>query len=239
MSHCSIIDLYTELATNPGKDFGWEKGLQNAVNHGYKEDWIKEIPEKVWHCCAAVGNPFDAGEFNAGESVLDIGCGAGVDLCVAALLVGEAGSVFGIDLTPAMVERSRSNAKLAGLSNITVHESSITKLPHKDRSINSVISNGAINLAQDKAAVFSEVFRVLTHGGQLCFADMIKEDTYSVEACCSEKESWADCVAGTLSSAEIIHLLKEAGFVDVQLLGTNHYKTSSSTIGATFRARKA
>jgi SAM-dependent methyltransferase len=237
MMHHSIVDLYTDLANNPDKDFGWDKGMQNALNHGYKEEWIKAIPEKVWRYCAAVGNPFDAGEFHAGESVLDIGCGAGVDLCVASLLVGKTGSVFGVDFTPAMVERSRNNAKLAALSNITVHENSITKLPYEDDSINTVISNGAINLASAKDVVFSEVYRVLAHGGQFCFADMIKDNAH-LETCGCEKESWADCVAGTLRSGEVIQLLEEAGFIDVQLLGTNHYKTSSSTIGATFRARK-
>jgi len=112
MSNNSILDLYTELANNPGKGFGWDTGLQNARNHGYKEAWIAAIPEEVWSYSAAVGNPFNAGELCEGDSVMDIGCGAGVDICVASLLVGDTGRVYGIDITPAMVEKSKHNAAI-------------------------------------------------------------------------------------------------------------------------------
>lgn len=237
MTNHSILDLYTDLANNPGKDFGWDTGLKNARNHGYNESWIETIPEEIWSYCAAVGNPFNYLESLEGGSVLDIGCGAGVDLCVASLLVGSTGNVFGIDVTPAMVEKAKHNATIAGMSNITVYESSFYELPIEDNSMSTVISNGAINLAESKEAVFSEIYRVLIKGGHLCFSDMIKDKSNPEEILC-KKESCADCVAGTLQSDELIHLLEETGFVDVKLLNTNHYKTSASTVGATFSARK-
>ena len=237
MSNSSIIDLYTELANNPDKDFGWEKGLQNARNHGYKDEWINSIPEQVWAYCAAVGNPFEAGKINEGDSILDIGCGAGVDLCVASLLVGEKGMVLGVDLTPSMVLKARENATNASLLNITVYEASIDKLPVENNSVNIVISNGAINLASSKETVFSEIYRVLVKGGHLYFSDMIKDENIIETKCCNT-ESWADCVAGTLKSDELIQLMKHAGFVEAKQVGTNHYKTSASTIGSTFTARK-
>ena len=238
MSNNSILDLYTDLANNPDKDFGWDTGLKNARNHGYKQAWIEAIPEEVWNYSAAVGNPFNAGELCEGDSVLDIGCGAGVDVCVASLLVGDSGRVYGVDITPAMVEKAKHNAAIAGLSNITVVEGSFDRLPIDDGAMSVVISNGAINLAALKEAVFSEIYRVLIKGGHLYFSDMIKDESNLDENCCN-KESWADCVAGTLRSDEIIQLLEKAGFVDVRLLSTNHYKTSTSTVGATFSARKA
>ena len=237
MSNQSILELYTELANNPDKDFGWDTGLQNARNHGYKEVWIEAIPEKIWSYCAAVGNPFNAGEIGEGDSVLDIGCGAGVDTCVASLLVGNSGSVYGLDITPAMVEKAKHNADIAGLSNITVFEGSFDKLPIGDGTVNIVISNGAINLAGSKEIVFSEIYRVLINGGHLYFSDMIKDENNLDEVCCS-KDSWADCIAGTLRSDELIQLLEKAGFTDARILNTNHYKTSSSTVGATFSAKK-
>lgn len=237
MSHHSIVELYTELANNPDKDFGWDKGLQNAINHGYRDEWIKQIPEEIWSYCAAVGNPFSAGDLYEGASILDIGCGAGIDLCVASLLTGEKGKVFGVDVTPAMVEKSRQHAKLAKLSNIVVSEGSIESLPIEDSSINIVISNGAINLASSKENVFSEIYRVLKNNGQLYFCDMIKDENNLDESCCNNT-SWADCVAGTLKSSELIQMLEDAGFNEVRLLSTNHYKTSASTIGATFCAQK-
>jgi arsenite methyltransferase len=241
MSRHQIIDLYTELVNYPEKDFGWDKGLQNALNHNYKEKWIKGIPEEIWRYCAAVGNPFEAGEIHAGESVLDIGCGAGVDLCVASLLVGEKGNVFGIDVTPAMVEKARFHAGLARLSNIIVSEGTIEKLHIEDNSIDVVISNGSINLASSKENVFSEIYRVLKKSGRLYFADMIKDES-NLEGNCEEsgcnKESWADCVAGTLRGGALIQILIDAGFNEVQLLSSNHYKTSATTVGATFSAKK-
>ena len=237
MSNNSILDLYTELANNPDKDFGWDTGLKNARNHGYKQAWIEAIPEEVWNYSAAVGNPFNAGDLCEGDSVLDIGCGAGVDVCVASLLVGDSGRVYGVDITPAMVEKAKHNADIAGLSNITVYEGSIEKLPIDDGAVNVVISNGAINLAGSKEIVFSEIYRVLNNAGYLYFSDMIKDENNLDEVCCS-KESWADCVAGTLRSDELIKLLEKAGFTNAKMLNTNHYKTSSSTIGATFSARK-
>jgi arsenite methyltransferase len=237
MTNHSILDLYTDLANNPGKDFGWDTGLQNARNHGYNESWIEAIPEEIWSYCAAVGNPFNDVESLEGCSVLDIGCGAGVDLCVSSLLVGSTGNVFGVDVTPAMVEKAKHNTTIAGMSNITVYESSFDELPIEDNSVSTVISNGAINLAMSKESVFSEIYRVLIKGGHLCFSDMIKDESNPVESCC-EKESWADCVAGTLKSDEIIQLLEKTGFVDVEMLNTNHYKTSASTVGATFSAIK-
>lgn len=239
MSHDSIIKLYTDLTINPDKEFGWDIGLQNARNHNYKEEWIEIIPKEIWDYCAAVGNPFDAAVINEEDTVLDIGCGAGIDLCVASLLVGKKGNVFGVDVTPSMVEKARQHAILANLPNITVSEASIENLPLEDESVHVVISNGAINLAPSKQKVFSEIHRVLKHGGNLYFSDMIKDENNLEESCCSSKESWADCVAGTLKSRDLLLMLGEAGFAESRMLSTNHYKTSSSTVGATFCAKKA
>ena len=236
-SNNSIIDLYTDLANNPEKDFGWDKGINNAKNHHYKDEWLQAIPQQVWQYCAAVGNPFELGAFNKGDSVLDIGCGAGIDLCVASLLVGETGMVSGIDITPAMVELANDNAKASGLNNVQAFEAPFENLPIKDESINIVISNGAINLASAKEKVFAEIYRILSTGGALYFADMIKNKSNSKPSSCSG-ESWADCVAGTLHGDELINLIKKVGFTNVEHVALTHYKTSDSTIGATFIAYK-
>lgn len=236
-SNNSIVDLYTDLANNPKKDFGWDKGIANAKNHHYNDEWLQVIPQQVWQYCAAVGNPFTLGSFHEGSSVLDIGCGAGVDLCAASLLVGETGKVFGIDLTPAMVELANKNAQLSSLNNIQAYQGSFEDLPFDNELIDIVISNGAINLAVSKEKVFSEIYRVLAVGGALYFADMIKDENYSQPDTCSNG-SWADCVAGTLRSNELVSLIQAAGFSDVEQVSLTNYKTSDSTIGATFRAFK-
>jgi len=232
-----VIALYSDLALNPHKDFGWDKGVENARNHGYKEEWIEQLPVQLWDYCAAVGNPFAIGEFYEGATVLDLGCGAGVDLCVAALLVGESGKVIGVDITPLMVETAQHHAHQAGLLNVQVVEATLESLPFEDESVDFIISNGAINLTQSKEKVFAEAFRVLRPSGKLYFADMIKRSDIQVSACCAE-DSWADCVAGTLEEGCLLAQISGAGFSDAQCLGHTHYTTSASTIGATFCAVK-
>ncbi len=247
MAECNqIIALYSELADEPKKDFGWAKGLENAKAHGYSQEWFTMLPYEVWDYCAAVGNPFSLGEINKGETVLDLGCGAGVDLLVSALKVGEMGRVIGVDITPKMVEKSRYHAKLAGFHNVEVLESSFDAIEIEDESVDVVISNGAINLTACKESVFSEVYRVLRPEGRLMFADMIDisdhEDTTcptEQSSCCSsQEEDWANCVAGTLRKEELIKILQEAGFAGVECVNINHYSTAETTRGATFTATK-
>ena len=233
-----IRSLYTELAVHPDKDFGWGKGKENARRLGYDAAWLDRLPESVWESACAVGNPFGLGPIRAGETVLDLGCGAGADACIAALLVGSQGRVVGVDATPAMVEKARCSAQLAGLANVEVHQADMVHLPLPDACIDLVISNAAINLAPDKTSVFREVCRALRPGGRLQFADMVRS-----EACCATpqtgaKTSWADCVSGTLPAEQVVATLRDAGFREAALVGYTDYKTSPTTIGATFRAVK-
>lgn len=242
-----VIELYTELAQNPHKDFGWDKGIENAKEHGYKKEWLEKIPSSIWQYCAAVGNPFIDAEIKEYDTVLDIGCGAGVDLLVSSLLVGQGGKVVGVDITPKMVEVARENTKLFGCSNITVLESTFDSIAIEDESVDVVISNGAINLASCKESVFAEIYRVLKPKGKISFADMINiskpiADCYSLEEniCCSSdgEEDWANCVAGTMREHELIELIQKAGFKDVKCNGHTHYTTAETTRGAIFSATK-
>lgn len=100
-----IRALYNDLALHPEKDFGWGKGKENARYLGYNQNWLERFSASVWESAAAVGNPFSLGPIHPGETVLDFGCGAGADLCIAALLAGPTGHLIGFDLTPAMVKR--------------------------------------------------------------------------------------------------------------------------------------
>lgn len=229
--------LYTELALRPDKEFGWGKDKGNGRQLGYADDWLARLPDVVWESAAAVGNPFAIGPVHPGETVVDLGCGAGADACVAALLVGDKGKVYGIDATPAMVAKATSNAKAAGLSQIEFREADMIYLGLPDAIADVVISNGAINLTLDKPKAFAEVFRILRRGGRFQFADMVREHG-AMGACCGES-SWADCISGTMGVDKIKILLHEAGFVDAQLVEFTGYKTSPSTVGATFKAHKA
>ena len=230
-----LIALYTKLADNPDSEFGWGKGKANARQLGYSGSWLNRLPDVVWESAAAVGNPFKLGEIVSGETVLDVGCGAGADACVAALLVGDTGKVIGVDCTPAMINKAQRNAQLSELENTEFFVADINNLPMADNTVDVVISNGAINLLEDKEKVFWELYRVLKSGGRLQIADMVRE-TDVCSSADTENESWADCVQGTLPVIQLLEMISDAGFSDVGILELTGYKTSESTNGALKRA---
>lgn len=230
--------LYTELAKHPEKEFGWGKGKQNARTLGYAEEWLDYLPDTVWESAAAVGNPFSPGPIHAGETVIDLGCGAGADACIAAMLVGNEGMVFGIDCTPAMVTKASENATASGFPQVVIQEAEMSTLPLPDCIADVLISNGAINLAADKHTVLGEVFRVLRPGGRLQIADMVRDPCTADADCGGGEESWADCVSGTLQPDTFLAMLSKAGFVDVELAAYTAYRTATSTTGALFKAIK-
>ena len=131
------------------------------------------MSETVTATFCGVGNPFTLGTVNEGESVLDIGCGSGVDTIFAAKMTGSSGKVVGIDIMPEMLQRAKENLKLANLDNVTYEQESSDKLSFPDENFDVVISNGVFNLVPDKTKALSEVFRVLKPGGRLMIADQI------------------------------------------------------------------
>jgi len=235
-----IRRLYSKLALHPEHDFGWKKGKENAKQLGYDQRMLDQIPDVVWETSAAVGNPFSAGLIYIGETVVDLGCGAGADLCVAALLVGDTGRVTGIDVTPEMVEKARSNIELMGLANAKVELGNFVNLPSDENTADVVISNGAINLSPKQLCVFQEVLRVLKPNGRLYLADMIRLDYSASSSCHSDNnaDSWANCVAGTLSRQCLEKLMTDAGFQNVTFVKMTGYHTAPETEGAIFRATK-
>ncbi|MGD8674146.1 MAG: methyltransferase domain-containing protein, partial [Thiogranum sp.] len=121
-----LLELYTRLAQEPDADFGWGKGKENARLLGYAEAWLVRLPDCVWESSAAVGNPFNLGPVQTGETVVDIGCGSGADACIAALTVGGEGNVFGFDCTPAMIGKAARNAIASGLGQVVFQEAEMT-----------------------------------------------------------------------------------------------------------------
>jgi arsenite methyltransferase len=140
------------------------------------------VPEETARSFAGVANPFSLGRIEPGQVVLDLGCGAGTDLLVAAQMVGPEGRAIGVDMTPAMLERARQSAAAMGVANVELHESLIESLPLPDESVDVVISNGVIDLVPDKDAVFSELDRVLRPGGRLQLADVVIHTEVSEDA---------------------------------------------------------
>jgi len=170
---CLISDKYTEVAQTPEKGFHFHTGKPLAMMLAYPEDVVDALPSGAVESFAGTGNPFSMGDLHPGETVLDVGCGAGFDTLIAARQVGPAGRVISVDMTPAMLEKARAGAREAGLTNIDFREGLAEALPLDDGSIDVVISNGVINLCPDKMAVMQEIQRVLKPGGRIQIGDIV------------------------------------------------------------------
>jgi len=175
-----IKKTYASVSQEPEKDFIFPTGRAWAEDLGYPEE-LSQVPDFVAESFAGVANPFSLGRLEPGERVLDLGSGAGMDSLVAALMVGEDGSVTGIDMTPEMVAKARSGAAELGVSNVTFVEGEAEELPFGDASFDVLISNGVIDLIPDKEAVFSSIFRVLRPGGRIQVADVTIQQPVSEE----------------------------------------------------------
>jgi len=171
----AIRQKYSEFAVSPEEKFAYPTGKAGAEALGYDPVVINEVPAALLKTFCGVGNPFSLGVIRPGSNVLDVGSGAGFDLYVAKRLVGNSGRVCGIDLTPEMVELAQSNLARSGMKNIEVINVSSEKIPFSDKTFDTVISNGVINLSPCKQELFQEIFRVLKDGGKLQFADVVLE----------------------------------------------------------------
>ncbi len=171
-----IRKKYKKVAKKPDGLFKYPTGKAGLEALQYDPEIIKALPDAVIASYCGVGNPFTLGPLNEGESVLDIGCGSGVDTLFAAKMTGSSGKVVGIDLIPEMLQRAKENLGLAPLDNVTYEQASPDKLPFPDENFDVAISNGVINLVPDKAGALSEIFRVLRRAGRLMVADQILID---------------------------------------------------------------
>lgn len=178
----AIHKTYTDVATDAAQEFIFPTGRPWAQELGYPEPELSRIPDATVESFAGVANHWTLGRIEPGSVVLDLGCGAGTDLLIAAQMTGPTGRVIGVDMTPSMLERARASSREIGLANVELHESLIETLPLRDASVDVVISNGVIDLVPDKDAVLDEIDRVLRPGGRLQLADVVIHHEVSEDA---------------------------------------------------------
>ena len=185
-------------------------------NIGYTEEELKTVPEGA-NLGLGCGNPVALASLKEGETVLDLGSGAGFDCFLAARKVGDSGRVIGIDMTPEMLEKARSNAIQGNYANVEFRLGEIENLPAADHSVDAVISNCVINLSPEKKRVFAEAYRVLKPGGRLMVSDIVllKELPDVVK---KSIEAYVGCVSGAALKDEYLRTIKAAGFQDVRII---------------------
>jgi ubiquinone/menaquinone biosynthesis C-methylase UbiE len=236
MSDPSLVDQvksrYAGVARSGlSGDHGGVRAVAEAF--GYSPEELASIPAEA-NMGLSCGNPTATANLRPGEVVVDLGCGGGLDVLLAAPKVGPAGRAVGIDMTPEMVARARANAARAGVSNVEFHLATIDRLPLPDGSVDCLISNCVINLAPDKRAVFREMFRVLKPGGRVAVSDIALKRPLPPEVG-QDVLAYVGCVAGAVLIADYEQMLRDAGFQAVQVVDTrkdlNAYAQVESSSG--------
>jgi len=190
----------------------------------YGADERRELPAEALAASLGCGNPMAVAELRAGERVLDLGSGGGIDVLLSARRVGDTGFAYGVDMTDEMLELARANAARAGVTNVEFVKGTIEDVPLGDAAVDVVISNCVINLSTDKSAVLAEMFRVLSPGGRIGISDVVAEDHLTAAGRAERGSyvgSYVGCIAGALSETEYLEGLAAVGFVDAEVIFTH------------------
>ncbi len=206
-----------------GPEINIEEALKGdfANQNEYTDVQLSSIPNDAVENSFGCGNPLMYADICEGDVVLDLGSGAGIDVLLAAQLVGESGRAIGVDMTPEMIEKARKNAEEAGTKNVEFRLGEIESMPVEDESVDWVISNCVINLAPDKDIVFREVHRVLKPGGKLLVSDIVAN--HLPKWLRSTISNWANCISGALPEDQYLGSIRRAGLEEVQVLSKSPY----------------
>jgi arsenite methyltransferase len=211
-------------------------GPAEAFGAGLYDDTSRDAaPEAAVNASLGCGVPTAVAALEPGETVLDLGSGAGADVLISARRVAPGGKAIGLDMTDEMLELASANAAEAGVDNVEFVKGYLEEIPLPRESVDVIISNCVINLAADKEKVIAEAARVLTAGGRFAVSDVIADEDMD-EATRADMQQWTGCIAGALTRAEFERTLTEAGFVDVEVQET--HRVHEHAYSAIVRARK-
>ena len=219
----AVKNVYRDVAEAPGADYHFEMGRGLAERLGYPPDDLDRIPPEALESFAGVGYHFDLAEIEEGDDVLDLGSGSGTDAFVAALHVGDSGSVTGLDMTDRQLEKAQGLANEAGLENVSFERGYIEDAPFEDGTFDVVISNGVINLSPDKADVFEEAYRVLAPDGRLAISDIISEKQMP-ESIKTDADLWAACIGGAEQVDRYTSTIESVGFSVTEVRDNAQYQ---------------
>jgi arsenite methyltransferase len=218
-----IRAMYRDVAQEPGGEFHFELGRPVAERLGYPAEWLDAVPPGALESFAGVGHMLDLAAIEPGETILDLGSGSGTDAFVAAHLTGPTGRVVGVDMTDAQLAKARRLRDGLGLEHVEFVEGLIEAPPVQAGSVDVVISNGVVNLAPDKDAVFEAVARALRPGGRLAIADIVSEREL-IERTRRNVALWAACIAGAVPHEDYLGAIEAAGLQVEAVRGNAAYR---------------
>lgn len=218
-----VKTVYRNVAEAPTDEHHFEMGRALAERLGYRASDLDKVPGEAIDSFAGVGYHFNLVDLRKGEDVLDLGSGSGMDVFVAALHVGDAGSVTGLDMTDEQLAKARRLRDEAGIENVSFEQGYIEDLPFADESFDVVVSNGVINLSAEKKHAFKEVNRVLRSGGRLALSDIISE-TRMPESIKSNADLWAACIGGAEQVTDYTDMIETAGFETIGVRENPQYE---------------
>jgi SAM-dependent methyltransferase len=230
---------YDDVATRPKSAFNFPVGKAFALDVGYPKDVLDSLPVMMVESFTGANNPQPYVNLNDGEVVLDLGCGAGLDLYFYSQAVGPTGKVYGVDISEAMVKKARTNMNEIGANNVEIKVGRSTDIPLEDNAVDIVASNGIYNLTPDKEAAMNEVFRVLKPGGRTVFCEIVLKERLP-ENIRKNIDDWFRCIGGALPEAVFKDLMVKAGFERVEVISKirNARTGHESSICANIRAFK-
>lgn len=213
----AVAERYGQVASTPGEKFNFPVGRKFAESVGYPAEKLDQLPRGAWESFTGAGNPQPYVAPRPGESLLDLGCGAGLDLCLYAERIGPSGKLYSLDLSQPMLDKARENLRAAGIANATWLHAPADAIPLPDNSVDIVTANGIFNLSPDKDAVMREVARVLKPGGRTVFAEIVLTAELPIDTR-REISDWFRCIGGALVEADLLARLRANGLTDPQVL---------------------
>lgn len=215
----AVKEKYSEVAKEPCLAFNFPVGKDFALKVGYPKEVLDKLPLSMYESFTGANNPQPFVELKEGEIVLDLGCGAGLDLYFYAKAVGDNGKVYGLDISEDMVNKARNNMETMGIENVEIRCGHSDNLPFKDNLFDVVASNGIYNLSPDKNKVMYEVFRVLKPKGRTVFCEIVLKDKFS-DNIRKSIDDWFRCIGGALPEKEFIALMENVGFKNIETIST-------------------
>ena len=235
----AVAERYGQVATSPTQKFNFPVGRRFAESVGYHATTLDRLPAGVWESFTGAGNPQPFVDARPGETLLDLGCGAGLDLSLYAQKVGPSGILYGLDLSEAMLEKAHHNLTEAGIANFQLLHAPADAIPLPDNSVDLVTANGIYNLSPDKDAVMREVARILKPGGRTIFAEIVLKSALPHEVR-HEINDWFRCIGGAFVQEEFLARLSRNGLTRPRILwsGRNARTGHELALSAVVRAEK-